>query len=658
MNRHMIFTGMLLITSFAAGLAHAGGAEEGEVVLLSPEQQPRAIVIGSDTTAPEMFAARELEDYLKKLIGSGVEVMTDDNPIPDGLIIAVGRSTLTEGLDIDQLDIEDYIIDVRPNVIAIVGGRKPPLEVGAAKSTWYQPEGDALMRNRGTLYGVYAFLHELGVRWYRPEPWGEHIPEHDTIVLDVGTTQYTPPFPLRAGIGYYGTGDELYPDRDDPIYQEGTQWAVRNHLNTRRGPPALGGYREIRGGGHAYRHLVSARQYFDDHPEYFALIDGERSDAPPQQPCLSNPDVQTLVADKIVERAESNPHLEHLSLAPNDGDGHCECESCVAWDDPDLKEVYGDISNSNRVFRFANIIAEMVEEDLERIGTGQTIFMYAYRDHMEAPTLLDEIHPNISVMMAAYTGNSDYSRRLHDPESRSGGSRGNSRFLKHMNQWLALVPGERFSTYEYWAGYRWPGPFPILRTTIADRIRAYHRKGLEGVYNMAGSCSHWGPQGLNLYMFSRLMWDPEMDLEHELDLYYRNYYGPAAEPMRRYHETLERAMASGEPWVYSGGGGMLGVFTSDLLSRTTALIEEARELVSGDELYEKRLHGVAAGHEFVVRRMKIEDLLESEKIAEARSEGENLLDFVKRNEGPVFAPGYADRRLENELSSSIEAASE
>ena len=53
---------------------------------------------------------------------------------------------------------------------------------------------------------------------------------------------------------------------------------------------------------------------------------------------------------------------------------------------------------------------------------------------------------------------------------------------------------------------------------MADRIRNYRELNIRGIYNE--SHPHWGPQGLELYMCARLLWNPDLDLERELALYY------------------------------------------------------------------------------------------------------------------------------------------
>ena len=107
-------------------------------------------------------------------------------------------------------------------------------------------------------------------------------------------------------------------------------------------------------------------------------------------------------------------------------------------------------------------------------------------------------------------------------------------FLEVLRGWHQLKPSG-IMIWEYWTGYGWPGPVPQTRA-IADRLKHYRRYNVRGIFN--DTTIQWGPQALELYMLGKLLWNPDLDLREELELYYQNYYGPAAEPMRGYHEAF------------------------------------------------------------------------------------------------------------------------
>jgi hypothetical protein len=585
----------LLCWPLAAAAEVPGAAA---LVRVRPDREPPDIYIDLRATPPERFAARELRTYLGKITGREFRIRFDYwlRGEPTKPYIAVGRSTLTESLDTAGLGTEQYIVDVTPDRVVIVGG----------------PD-----RRRGVLYGVYELLEGLGVRWYRPEPWGEHVPTMDEIRLPIETRVSRPPaYEYRSVLGGGFTRNaEMTLDEAE----WGSLWSVRNRLNGSDpgSDPRYGGQFTPRF-DHIYYQLIPVEQYFDEHPEFFCLYKGERRRVNPDGPtrpgnptglqlCLSNPDLQELFAQKIIAQAKRCPDLRTttFSVTPNDACPFCECDECRKMDDPAHPELM-----SNRVCAFTNIIARKVAEAVP----GARVSLGIYSTWTAPPTIVKRLEPNIVIHICLINEWADYTKRLMDPEPNW-----NIKARESLARWQELG-ASAIMTYEYWSGYAWPGPLPLVRT-MADRLGHYRDLNVTGVYNETSP--HWGPQGLELYMCARLLWDPELDIRKELDLYYRNYYGPAAEPMREYHEALMDALANHPYPVYSGGRGMHLVLTPALLERLGRCLDRAEAAAQGQPLYQRRLAGVRAGHEFARRVCEILSL--------------KVRDGVKRNVDGVFA---------------------
>ncbi|MCA9097916.1 MAG: DUF4838 domain-containing protein, partial [Planctomycetaceae bacterium] len=530
------------------------------------------IFVDLRASAPEKFAAHELRDHLQEIIGREITIRTDHwlKEEPEGAYIAVGKSRFTADIDNSALETERYIIDVGERRIAIVGGRD---------------------RQRGVLYGVYEFLERLGVRWYRPEPWGRHLPQLKEISLPPGRivspgSHYEYRSVLAGG---FTRNAEWTLDQADAT----CLWALRNRLNGADpgSDPRYGGQVSPQF-DHIYYQLFPVEEYFDSHPEFFCMYKGERRKTNPDAPlrpdnptglqlCLGNPELQELFAQKIIDKARGRYDLDKVtfSATPNDACPFCECDQCKAMDDPrDPK------SMSNRVCAFTNIIARKVASEVP----GARISLNAYSDWTAPPTIVDRIEPNVQIHLALINGWSDYTRPFHSSPS------WNDRTRESFQRWKALGVS-RIYTYEYWSGYAWPGPLPLVKT-VADRLRAYREFNVRGVYSE--STPSWGPQGLDHYFTSQLLWNPDLDLDAELIAYYRNFYGPAELPMRRYHEKLLHALETSNLPVHSGGRGMHLLMTPTLIDELGKHIAAARASVQGQPLYERRLRGVAEGFEF------------------------------------------------------------
>ncbi len=614
-------------------MASGVGAAPNEVVLVDGKTNPR-IIISPSATNPEKFAARELATYLQKI--SGQEIVTEENhtvPTASSLII-VGQHPANADLQPEKLALEETIVDVRPGVVRLVGGK-----AGSITS----PDGKLHLYEWNTLYAVYNLLDEIGVRWYRPDPWGEHVPKLDTVTLPTGRRQHKPIYKYRWGIqGYRNAADET------PAQKELAKiWAIRNRLNVQMATPPDMKFPSEHGGTHwlnithMYDTLFPVTTYFEKHPEYYALIDGKRRRD--GQLCVSNPEVQRLTAEKVIAFSKNAPQFKTHSLEPLDNDLWCQCEGCKALDDPNLKTVWtditiewerpmGDVSLSNRIAAFGKIVANKVAES----GQPINVLWLAYLTHTETPSLVSDLPKNVIIQPATFSSAfsnpqdsySDYSRDLFDPASKP-----NQKFVESLTGHGELA---RMLTYEYWSGIAWVGPMPLIRT-MKDRVQAYRQFPIDGIYSE--SHQHWGPQGIGLYFFTRLLWNPDLDIEKELDLYCKNYYGPAYQPMLEYHRLLEDAAHAGIPH-HSYGVGTHAIFTPEVVERMGKSINAAKALIGGQEPYKKRFEGVWAGYEYTRLVTPYFDELKKGNKLEAAKHWERGNRFILSfKEGDVFNNG-------------------
>ena len=82
-------------------------------------------------------------------------------------------------------------------------------------------------------------------------------------------------------------------------------------------------------GGHTYERAIPRDEYADKHPEYFALIGGERTakGTGNAQYCISNPEVQELFYQDLIRAIDRG--VEGVDLGQPDGFRPCQCESCT-----------------------------------------------------------------------------------------------------------------------------------------------------------------------------------------------------------------------------------------------------------------------------------------------------------------------------------------
>ncbi|MCY2990132.1 MAG: hypothetical protein NTY19_20000 [Planctomycetota bacterium] len=243
MRRTISCVGALALVWAAAG---GCAAALGETYLVQ-DGQPRAdIVISAQPARMVKLAAAELQDYLLKISGAKLPIATA--PGEDyASHIHVGRSPHTDRLNVTdagllhgafrivcaghELVLLGHDSDYQPPPSYFRGGgeRNVPAyfqewdadvaerasrrgvnlqgerwnphlwylwkEYSAKLGVWEKDE-------RGSLNAVYAFLEELGVRWYLPGELGEIVPRRTTIELARVDKTVRPDFALRYPYQY------------------------------------------------------------------------------------------------------------------------------------------------------------------------------------------------------------------------------------------------------------------------------------------------------------------------------------------------------------------------------------------------------------------------------------------------------------------------
>jgi hypothetical protein len=170
-------------------------------------------------------------------------------------------------------------------------------------------------KTRGTMYGVMTFLErELGCRWYTPRVSVANPKERYSF--DYLYHSESPGIRVR---------NDFYYEAFEPI------WAARNKVNgamnfseqPREQPGAVEGYWAV----HTFNRFMPPSEYFDQHPEYYSLIDGKRIKEQTQL-CLTNPDVFTIVTEKLKQTIKKYPQDLIYSVSQNDWRNPCQCDKC------------------------------------------------------------------------------------------------------------------------------------------------------------------------------------------------------------------------------------------------------------------------------------------------------------------------------------------
>jgi hypothetical protein len=483
MKRTFALLTALLLTPPAT--AHAADGQ--------PLKDFRRVVIADAALPVQRAAAEELATYAGKIVGQKIEVtklseLTADAP---GLSFFVGDAAAERALGKppQPWKTEEWLLQTVPGGLVLAGD-------DGQEDAWSNHT------RAGSMLAVYTLLEDhLGVHWFWPGAFGEHVSVKPDATVPRLALRRTPSFEIRhVQLGYLG-GYQTKAFQKDSI-----KWARRNRL----------GWVRSAAFGHSWGTAfeVSKGKTFEEHPEWFALVNGKRQ---PRQMCSTNPEVIDYMVDYVLKGKQ-----DIVNISPNDGGGFCQCERCRALDVPGILGYDGKTPQlSDRFMIYANEVARRVREKNPAKGCG----MFAYTFYHQPPVKVAKLEPNLYISFAYQCA------AQRDPEN--------------MREWRECVSGwqkldAKLVVREGW-GSHYQHDLPVLhpRQIIANLAEA-HERGFVAAYG-EGSKS-FATQAPNFWALTHMMWDPQRDTTHLMRDYYESAYGPVAKEMQAFFEAYEHAL--------------------------------------------------------------------------------------------------------------------
>ena len=459
-------------------------------LLLVENAQPRStIVMGSQAAAKERLAAEELRDYLHEISGAWLPLVTDAKRV-EGTRILVGRKTHSGALNPQtaELGLDGYLIEVHGSDLVLLGDTE-----------------------QGSLNAVYGFLEDhLQVRWFMPGELGEDILPQRTIRIPALRERRKPDFFAVSGLIWSGHT----PGAPD--------WQRRNRASI--GPPNYFF-------GHNFHNILrETPELLEEHPDWFARnYYGKNKHS--GQLCTSHPDVIAIAIDKAALFFDRKPEAATFGLSPEDGGsgGFCNDWRCRALDE---QIGVSDRFLTDRLMYFCNQVAEGLRQRDPVKYAGKRLGFLAYQNYMNPPQKVvpDEM---VTIVMTHMHWSFCDIHAMDDPTCSTNGL-----FRKRLRGWQDV--SDHVGIYDYLGHNEFYVPWPLWNTTIPQHMAYFRDQGVESF--ISESQQNWGNQGLNFYVAAKLAWDAHRDMEELWDDFYPRFYGPAAEPMRRYWQGWEESM--------------------------------------------------------------------------------------------------------------------
>ena len=456
-----------------------------DMFIIAENHVPKAdIVVSHNASAAEKYAASELGAFLEQVTVARFEINHRPGQAPCHIMVGVDAvQSIDSKFTIDDLGADGVILRRRANTIILAGGRP-----------------------RGTLYAVYTFLHDvIGCRWWSRD--ASYIPHKPALTIDTLDICYVPQLNYRH-TSWYGS---FYPE-----------WAARNRLN---GSPFLAqpkyGGNTTHGGVHTFFGLVPPYRHFHQHPEWFSLINGERTPWHSQL-CLSNQAMTTFLVRALKSRIMNNLGKKVFSVSQEDWEGNCECENCRKLD-----EQAG--SPAGSLLHFVNKVAAEIEKEYPDVFISTLAYL-----HTRKPP--QNIKPRKNVIIQLCNIECDFSVPLTDERNKS--------FRDDLIGWSAIAG--RLYIWDYTTNFHhYYAIHPNIRV-LGPNIRFFAKHNARGIYEQGGSMSPWPEFGeLRAWMISRLLWDPSLDDEALMIEFCEGYYGRAGKHIVNYinmiHDGIKRA---------------------------------------------------------------------------------------------------------------------
>jgi len=529
----------VIIVAMILGQAFSNSSASG-VTLVENGTGKAIITVGADAPPVVSFAAEQLQGYLKKISGAELPIVeveetskkTLDSFARGRTVILVGESKYTRemGISTRTFKADGFKLICRDNVLVIVGKDDADL---TAPPTW------GAVGSTGTLYAVYRFLERLEVRFYYPGEVGEVVPKKKTITLSNFRIEDAPYFPMRR----------LQP----PVSGSDADLWIRK----------IGGGATVYPAATCHSFGRWTNKYFDTHPEYFALrADGKRNK---NYICFYGPGVrQQMIKDaKEFFRTHDAQKYPYFTVMENDGaPGPCQCPECRKRLTPD-RGWYGTMSDY--VAEAAIEVANAIKDQFPDRG----IIIGAYNDYTLPPTNIKRLPSNVAVQIFKHR------QQMWSEETRK-------RIYSVIEGWLALKPKEvgfwEYYNFDCW-GKNWRGVPGVTTEFVAKDIKRLKRLSERSGVPFAGELvfcdgrlkEHYEDRlwwlGLDYYLTAKLLWNPDLDRERMLDEFYKKFFGPAAEPMRKLYSRAE------EVWVEGDHGGRNFYASEELDNLGQALAE-------------------------------------------------------------------------------------
>ena len=505
------------------------------------------VLVAPDAPKTVLFAADEMTNFLSRVFGADVPIVT--SPTPGRVSISLGRNEWSRaaGLEPEKLPRDGFCFKAEAGRVYIAGVDDPDADLRALVASGRLGGSLPTVFSSGehaTLFGVYEFLERFaGCRLYFPGELGEVVPRKDSFSVPFGELKRQPAFTVR---NIYLAGDGKWPGARSDEERNRTKaldW-LRLRLQTESIPCC-----------HGLNDLQFSDRFGETHPEWFHMTRnpvtgklyretgvGKVSYGSKNQMCFTNDELWDQVfsdvkayfdgedpAKRGIKRVWNSrpsgwgPNFSgrFVDVMAQDGMQECLCDKCQAAYDKSL----GIPGYATELFwgRTAQLARRLSDAGYPAIVTQMSYTPYSTIPKCDLPS-------NVWVMVARQgpwaVGNPAQLERQKADVKAWADKLGHKIWMwtypaKHPESELGMAGPPDWAPRAWFRYYKEMAPWSMGTFAESESVN---------------SIIHY----MNYYVFSRLAWDLDVDIDALMSEHFTLMYGAGAAPMSEAFETFER----------------------------------------------------------------------------------------------------------------------
>ena len=481
---------------------------------------PSVIALPQESTAVEQTAAKELSSYLEQITGRKFEIVKEGERPGTGAFLVGATSKAKEMFPSFQRD-----------AIALVRTGKDIVVTGHS--------------TRGVLYAVYSLLEDYaGVRWYTPD--ATVVPKNPDLDFPNLNLTYAPPLIMRE--------TNCASTYEIPF---AVQMKVNGHFP--KIPAEYGGHEAIIGFCHTFGQFLPASKYFEEHPNWYAMNNGQRVATGKYQLCLTNEEMTQEMIRVCLEKLKENPDCHVISVSQNDGGTPCQCDACKAVEEEEGGTAAGPL------IRFVNKVAAAIEREYPDV----LVDTLAYTFTCKAPT---KTRPARNVVIRYCDIEADFSRPINSNQ--------NGAIRDDVTAWAKIAPN--LYNWHYVANFQnIMLPHPSFQN-YQDDIRFYVKNKSVGMFMEGAVCYLSDFEVMRCWVLTHLMWNPSLDQDKLMQDFLNGYYGMAAPHLKSYLELIKTTFQRTDLPLSCFRCWVTDWMTRDVTEKAIAIFNKAEKAVAQD----------------------------------------------------------------------------